>query len=324
MSTRRAQGTEGTDRRPRAPAVIAAIALIVVCGAPLAGAATNDPLREGVRNGTTSSETEIVGRLGASGALKGGYVTRQSNLSLTGGGAIYGCRASFAPTSEACVRANNLSTGRAFEFESRNGALGGTITVGGGGDGVKPFTTNATGVATGLNADRLDSLDASQIVTAARTKSGLDADKVDGLDSTDFLPASTLIPYRSKLSIGEERVLATRGTVSLVHQCVDLGAGSFRSRVIARTTAADAAMDGSDDHTGPGGSGDFLQPATADDDSELQGIASTMARMSSEIDQGFVASADLAHYLAIDTETAAFAVHVGGVDCAAIGQVMVV
>ena len=324
MSTRSTQGTHGTHRLPRPRAVFAGIALVLVCGPPLAGAATNDPLREGVRNGTTSSETEIVGLLGASSAIKGGYVTRQSNLSLTGGGAIYGCRASSAPTSEACIRANNLSSGRAFEFESRNGALGGTITVGGGGDGLKPFTTNATGVATGLNADRLDSLDASQIVSTARAKSGLDADKLDGLDSTDFVPASALMRYRSKLAVGEERVLATNGTVSLVHQCIDLGGGSFRSRVIARTTAADAAMDGIDDHSGPGGSGDFLQPATAADDSELQGISSTMARMSSEIDQGFVASADLEHYLAIDTETAAFAVHVGGVDCAAIGQVMAV
>lgn len=304
--------------------VIAVAALLIICGVPIAGAATGDALREGVRNGTTTRETEIVGTLAASSGAKGGYVTRQSNLSLTGGGAIYGCRASSAPSSEACIRANNLSNGRAFEFESRLGPVVGTITAGASGDASKPFTTNATGVATGLNADRLDSLDASQIVTTARAKPDLDADKLDGLDSTDFLPASTHVPYRSKLSVGEERVLATNRTVSLVHQCIDLGGGSFRSRIIARTTVADAAMDGSDDHSGPGGSGDFLQPATSDDDSEIQGIASTMARMSSEIDQGFVASADLADYLAIDTETAAFAVHVGGVDCAAIGQVMVV
>ena len=51
---------------------------------------------------------------------------------------------------------NNLSKGLAFELQSTDGALGGTISVGNGGDNTKPFTTNATGVATGLNADRVD------------------------------------------------------------------------------------------------------------------------------------------------------------------------
>ena len=41
----------------------------------------------------------------------------------------------------------------------------GLITVGGGGDAKKPFTTNATGVATGLNADRVDGADASALKT---------------------------------------------------------------------------------------------------------------------------------------------------------------
>jgi hypothetical protein len=84
------------------------------------------------------------------------------------------------------VRANNLSTGLAFEFNAANGDIGGLISVGGGGDAKKPFTTNATGVATGLNADRLDSLDAAQIIAAARAKTGLDADTVDGKDATDL------------------------------------------------------------------------------------------------------------------------------------------
>ena len=67
-----------------------------------------------------------------------------------------------------------------------NGDVGGLFTVGSGGDAKKPFTTNATGVATGLNADRVDGLDAAQVVAAARTKTGLDADTVDGKDATDL------------------------------------------------------------------------------------------------------------------------------------------
>jgi hypothetical protein len=68
------------------------------------------------------------------------------------------------PAVEPCVRANNLSTGLAFEFKTTHGTSAGSITVGGGGDNAKPFTTNATGVATGLNADRVDSKSADDIV----------------------------------------------------------------------------------------------------------------------------------------------------------------
>ncbi|MBA2512758.1 MAG: hypothetical protein H0V26_00285 [Solirubrobacterales bacterium] len=143
----------------------------------VADARTGDPLREGVRNGTTTKETQIISNIG-------GYSTRQSNKSTTGGGAIYGCRSTSA-SSRPCVRANNLSTGRAFEFRT-TGLLAGIITVGSGGDSTKPFTTNATGVATGLNADRVDSLSASDIVAASRSKTNLDADTVDGLNSTQL------------------------------------------------------------------------------------------------------------------------------------------
>ena len=127
--------------------------------APAADARTGDPLREGVRNGTTTRQTQIISD------INNGYSTRQSNKSTTGGGAIYGCRSTSALTTKPCIRANNLSTGRAFEFSTISGLLGGIISVGGGGDTRKPFTTNATGVATGLNADRVDGLEAAQLRT---------------------------------------------------------------------------------------------------------------------------------------------------------------
>jgi hypothetical protein len=99
---------------------------------------------------TTSAETQII-------ANNDTYGTRQSNLRLgDGGGAIYGCRS--ATGHEPCIRANNLNTGRAFEFAT-DGNEGGRITTKDASG--KPFTTTATGVATGLNADRVDSHDAS-------------------------------------------------------------------------------------------------------------------------------------------------------------------
>ncbi len=189
------------QRSPRTRSVVIATSLLVILGAPLAAAGTGDNLREGVRNGTTSKETEIISNIKTTTAAKGGFAMRMSNLSATGGGFVNGCRASAAATSKPCYRASNLSDGRAFEFNSNNGLIVGTITAGAGGDTKKPFTTNATGVATGLNADRLDNLDAAAIIAAARTKTGLaaetadtatkatsadDADKLDGLDSTAF------------------------------------------------------------------------------------------------------------------------------------------
>jgi hypothetical protein len=130
-----------------------------------------DPLRAEVRNGTTSRETEIVGDVAATNRSKGGYVTRQSNIdsgASAGGGAIYGCRGAAGGTatgSAPCLRGSNLAAGLAFEFSTR-GLVGGLITAGNPAlpnPTARPLTTNATAVATGFNADRVDSLDAAQI-----------------------------------------------------------------------------------------------------------------------------------------------------------------
>src|SRR3954452_15283185 len=106
-----------------------------------------------------NSETEIIANTTT-------YGTRQSNKKDgDGGGAIYGCRSN--PGKEPCIRANNLKGGRSFEFVTV-GKEAGRIEVGGDHTGA-PFTTNATGVATGLNADQ-----------------------VDGKSATDFAPATAL------------------------------------------------------------------------------------------------------------------------------------
>ena len=192
-------GQDPTPRRfwrdrtgsPRTRSVVAATGILAVVIAPLGVAATGDNLREGVRNGTASKETQVVANVNASGLSTGGYSTRQSNLSTSGGGAIYGCRSttggsSATPPKNPCVRANNLSTGLAFEFNAKSGDVVGAFTAGTGGDTKKPFTTNATGVATGLNADRVDGLNAEDIVGTARAKTGLDADTVDGASASEL------------------------------------------------------------------------------------------------------------------------------------------
>jgi hypothetical protein len=208
-------------RAPRTRSVLLATGLLVVAISPFAVAATGDSLREGRRNGTTVNETEIVSNIKASTALKGGYSTRQSNLSDSGGGAIYGCRSQAGgsratPTPQnPCIRSNNLSRGLAFEFNSSLGDVVGSITAGAGGDTKKPFTTNATGVATGLNADRVDNLDASGIVAVARIKTGLDADTLDGKDSTDFQSQTKFAQVGATGTVGETR--GTLGTNPVTH-----------------------------------------------------------------------------------------------------------
>ena len=137
---------------------------VSVVAAPFAAAAgEGGPLDGGVRNPSANqtqaytSETEII-------ANSTTYGTRQSNKSGNGGGAIYGCRSGAGGTAannEPCIRSNNLAAGRAFEFATK-GAEGGRIDVSGG-QNVRPFTTNANGVATGLNADRVDGLEGAQL-----------------------------------------------------------------------------------------------------------------------------------------------------------------
>jgi hypothetical protein len=129
-----------------------ALALLV---SPFAIGATGSALREGKRNpssGAASRETEVISKSKS-------YGTRQSNiLDGNGGGAIYGCRSRTGR--EACIRANNLNSGRAFEFETQ-GVEGGRIEVKE--ETGRPLTTNATGVATGFNADRVDGLHAAKV-----------------------------------------------------------------------------------------------------------------------------------------------------------------
>src|SRR4051812_23887487 len=120
-----------------------------------------------------STETEIIANTST-------YGTRQSNKKDgDGGGAVYGCRSSAG--NEPCVRANNLKGGRAFEFATV-GAEGGFIETGN--VNGAPFSTNATGVAKGLNADRVDGKDGADLD---------DAETLTGKKATDFAASGDLL-----------------------------------------------------------------------------------------------------------------------------------
>ena len=148
--------------RGHGPWIVVAAVLVALLVTPFALAAgEGQPVRGGARNPSSnqslaySRETQII-------ANNATYGTRQSNKSTRGGGAIYGCRAQKG--TNACLRASNLSNGRAFSFATNSGTEVGRI------DGpatAAPFTTSATGVATGLNADKVDGQDAAAIAASA-------------------------------------------------------------------------------------------------------------------------------------------------------------
>src|SRR3954454_3689394 len=137
------------------------LALLV---APLAMAANGDPMKAGGR----TTFTKITRVLGDSSS----YATQQSNLRQGDGGAArYGCRSSAG--NEFCLLSKNTGGGGSFRFQSLNSLLGGSIELpppnGKTAADAKPFTTNAHGVATGLNADQVDGMSADDIVKAAKT-----------------------------------------------------------------------------------------------------------------------------------------------------------
>lgn len=169
-----------TRRGRRTRQVLMASAVIGLIAAPIAvgQSASGSALDGGGRNpsNNTSSEytkeTEIVGNIAqnAGGVAKntGGYTTRQSNKSDSGGGAIYGCRAKAG--TESCVAANNLNNGDAFRFQATPSAP----TIGQFRFGQNPatpvakppFATNGTGLVKNLNADQVDGKSAEDFVAA--------------------------------------------------------------------------------------------------------------------------------------------------------------
>lgn len=146
----------------------------------LANAGVGGAITGGLRNpGTSTSsaysrETQIIADVGEGqgGTARGtgGFATRQSNKSSSGGGAIYGCRANSG--TNPCIQAVNLANGTAFQFNAnpRSSSVGAFLF----GSNLSttfaqaPFTTNGTGLVKNLNADAVGGEHASQLVNTAQ------------------------------------------------------------------------------------------------------------------------------------------------------------
>lgn len=152
-----------------------ALALMVT---PFAiGAGEGKPVKLGKRNppkGASKKPTQVFAK------TKAGKYTVQLTNTRAGGGLSATCKAGITAdfanpkVSTPCLRAFNSRAGEAFQFRSATGALVGVIQVGSSiatpNPNAKPFVTNATGEATGFNSDKLDGMDAAQIIAAAQAQ----------------------------------------------------------------------------------------------------------------------------------------------------------
>jgi hypothetical protein len=145
--------------------VLAAVVALALVISPFAVAQTSGLIggKRNPRSGSFRAETQVI-------ASNSTWGMRYSNRAVGGGGGLlFGCRSEPGGTPQRnfpCARSRNVANGLAFEFVT-GGALAGTITAGRGGDNTRPFTTNATGVASGLNAERVGSQTPAQLTSAA-------------------------------------------------------------------------------------------------------------------------------------------------------------
>lgn len=160
--------------------------VIAVAVAPVALAAGSGPsgkaasasnrgaLVGGIHNPAFSSFSRTTGLF----ANTKGWVTRIKNEG-SGGAATLRCKSA---TGGSCLEAANNSTGFAFFFSS-GGATGGTIQLKN--PNGAPFTTNAHGVATGLNANYLQGKQASEFQLASQPAAN--AEKLGGQPASSYV-----------------------------------------------------------------------------------------------------------------------------------------
>jgi hypothetical protein len=209
--------------RPRT-VIVACTVCALLAATPIAlGAGEGQAFRLGQRNpssGSLTKESQVIANIkegqGGTSANTGGYSTRQSNLSSSGGGAIYGCRATSG--NNACVAANNLANGEAFRFQAdtdapdvgeiRFGTSLGTLV------NKPPFQTNGTGTVTNLSADKIDGVDSSALLTlTAAAQTYLTKADANATFETKASAASSFAP----INVAPYAVVNAAGTVTHGH-----------------------------------------------------------------------------------------------------------
>lgn len=124
-----------------------------------------------------------------------------------------------------------------------------------------------------------------------------------------------------RLNPGGSQVIATNGSVSLIAACEQTGGNDF-VKIYGATNSPGAILSGDDTLSGPGGSGEFLEPTTEAAKRELvsRSDVSGEINVDNDIDDGFVLGPD-GRMLAVNSEGIALGLNYGGSVCLAAGMV---
>lgn len=192
--TKEARGTRLLGPGWRRATILTATALTIV-GAPVAIAAgshanrnahaaslgDNRPLKGAIHNPAAGSYFRTTGIF----ANFSSWTMRVQNVG-GGGAATFGCKA--GGNGSACLNAENNSGGLAFSFAG-NGSSGGKILLTN--STASPFTTNAHGEATGLNANYLQGKTASDFLPATGTAAN--STQLGGKPATEYATNGQLL-----------------------------------------------------------------------------------------------------------------------------------
>ncbi|MCD6726859.1 MAG: hypothetical protein LT070_06420 [Solirubrobacteraceae bacterium] len=152
-----------------------------------------------------------------------------------------------------------------------------------------------------------------------------DADKLGGQAPSAYVMMSRHRSLAVKLAMGETRELAAAGGVAIDAKC-DQSAGRDRIRLIARTSVANAFLDGDSDYNGGTLVSDFLQPGTPEEDRTLiyeSQSTGTDPWVDNDIDEGFVMAPN-GTLLTVTGEGWALGLNVAGAKCYAAGTIDVI
>lgn len=186
----------------------------------------NKPIKGAIHNPAGGSYFRTTGIF----ANVGGWTARVKNVG-NGGAGTFGCR---APASGlACLEAENSKGGLAFTFAG-NGNSGGQILLTN--SNAAPFTTNAHGLAAGLNANYLQGKQASEFQLANQPAEN--ANKLGGQPASSYVnagqllfaevvPASAGSEYKLEGNRGATAVSASGGTVTVTFGTTNVSKCSY-------------------------------------------------------------------------------------------------
>jgi len=169
-------------------------------------------------------------------------------------------------------------------------------------------------------------------VTTSKIKDGAVTGPKVNLASLGTVPsastattASNLAGQQSffiRLNGGQSQTIASNGSVSLVATCEANVGGKDIVTILGQTTLSGAILAGIDNLSGPGGSGEFLEPNTLAEKRRFVSLSDTTGdiNVSASIDQGYVLGPD-GKMITANSEGIALGLNYGGSTCLTAGIV---